>query len=303
MEKHREIIGHRECQRFTIVLYQKKNHEEPTQLLHVGRVGDRGIQHIKEHFGVQITIMRQALLLDFDGVILRHPRATQTIISRSERYANKFLKLRSQTALTIVNREIYKLAGHTVNGLKDMGYPASHEDFNHDVYSDLDYDYLFENLHETNRKDIETLKELQNACNMNQIDLKIFSNAPDAWCEAALNRMKSEELLDIKPIMGSQHPDVAKPELRVYQKIEEELPDTLIHFVDDRFENLSKVCGNGKWKNYLFIDSETPIQDLRPSEIFFGNLSIINNLGQVINHMKQRSRILSQTDGHIPAVK
>lgn len=222
--------------------------------------------------------MKQTLLLDFDGVILRHQKATSKIISRSEAYANNFLKLKSPRALSMINKEIYKLSGHTVNGLLKMGYEANYGDFNKLVYADLDYDKLFKDIFQTNKEDIQNLSDLRSQCRLDEIDIRLFSNAPDIWCQEILKRMCLPGISNLLPIESDL--TLNKPQSRIYQCIEDIIEDGIIHFVDDRFENLSQVCGKDRWRLYLYVDEAFEID---PEETFFGNMRIINKLTQVFD--------------------
>lgn len=227
------------------------------------------------NFQVTFAIMQKTLLLDFDGVILRHDRATKYIVSRSEKFANKFLKMMTQSDLQRVNREIYRVSGHTSLGLQKLGYENTISDFNDHVYSNIDYESLFQDpsLQLSNRRDIDTLIDLKNSCFHNDVDIRLFSNAPHVWCQEILRRMSP--LLSMSSFDEDLTSDLVKPDPRVYAGIEERYPGSRLYFVDDKLENLIPVCDNPRWVKILLDD-----QHMHKCKSF-KNLIVITDICQI----------------------
>ena len=217
--------------------------------------------------------MKRALLLDFDGVVLRHKYSDKIVISRIEKFVSRYIKVNPST-LSKINKDIYTSTGHTVLGLQNLGFDANIEEFNEYVYGRLNYDFLFNNIRRTHEKDIRILIGLKEYCDKNDVALNIFSNAPKIWCDGVLSQM-SEELLSMNNIENIIGKNVLKPGLSVYSIIEKKLHFDKFYFVDDKFANFMPVYNSTKWIKILLEERDDV---LRKDMIFISCLSRIRDI-------------------------
>ena len=197
------------------------------------------------------------LLLDFDGVCLKHAKAEKVVIKRIEQFANIFLKVKPNT-ISSLNQELYKTTGHTVKGLVKLGFPVFMNDFNAYVYETIDYDKIFKDLRNTNKDDIAALVDLKHFCDDNNIPVSVFSNAPSSWCENILQLM-SDELTGIHNIneyIDTQCHHYLKPSKNIFEIIEKKHMNDTLYFVDDKFGNFINIYRNPRWVKLFFSKND-----------------------------------------------
>jgi hypothetical protein len=141
----------------------------------------------------------------------------------------------------------------------------------------LDYS-IFDNITETNKKDIDTLYKFKRICDDHDILLCIFSAAPRSWCETILSKMGNEYLKDI-PILSDTTEGLLKPDKLCYARIEIRFRGNDIIFIDDKLINLLPVHGNTKWTNYLLCDMEEGFDEIKHVT---KNLHMISDLSSLI---------------------
>lgn len=209
--------------------------------------------------------IKPIVLLDYDGVVLRHPRASRLIRRRCERYTATQTGCRpGSNAARDLNRALYTTYGHTHVGLRRLGYPSDIACFNAQVYDGIDYKTLFENTEddvmEANTKMLKALM-----CLTDSYNVKIFSNAPREWCVETMRQMDSSPNGAALAHLQSNFIDLAglvKPDIRAYVAAEIALSwsasasDGDIYFVDDSLVNIAPVITRPGWKSVLFTTSK-----------------------------------------------
>lgn len=219
--------------------------------------------------------MKQVLLLDFDGCVLRHTPGHSAVSNRCELYVKKHTRMTDIAKVKELNRNLYEATGHTLLGLQKLGYSANIKDFNKFVYDNIDYS-LFDDIKDTNKQDITTVKKIQQICKNNEIDICIFSAAPYKWCKKIL-LMMDEDLDDIQ-ILSDITERFLKPDKECYRRIEQIFRGKELCFVDDKLINILPVYSNSKWMNFLLCDR----QEINHKVHVKSNLHLISNLSNLI---------------------
>lgn len=214
-----------------------------------------------------------ALLLDLDGVVMRHRPALRRVSERSAAFVARHLKVPIAAAADI-NRVLYTNWGHTCIGLDRVyGSPtACMRDFNRYVYTRETFDVLAASRHDVETRAVGAeLRALASRCRTEGIRTFVFSNAPVEWCLVALDAMDALDGTDglcARDVLGSDHPVMTqtglKPDPRVYDAVAALLrhdsrdQDMGIAFVDDTMRNLLPVIGRPDWAPILFATPGDP---------------------------------------------
>lgn len=199
---------------------------------------------------------KKALLLDFDGVVLRNCKAHSTVSMKCQRFmANHIPHIRNPIKCKELNAALYGVHGHTVLGLQSMGVKTTVPSFNSFVYDGFDYS-VFKGIGKTHRQDIDDLSKVFGYCSDNGIRVLLFSNAPDVWCRTILRYMSSD-LERAVETCSSVTESVLKPDPLCYTRVEEMLGPRYdhIYFVDDKLINLAPIFSNPKWTSLWLSES------------------------------------------------
>lgn len=215
--------------------------------------------------------MSRVLLMDFDGVLLRHPPVLRRVQGRVVEYVRRHVGARgntmSETDAIRLNRDLYQRHGHTHLGMKKLFMPyARVETFNAFVY---DPSFLSE-LYQDYGKDPECLGGLQQweswldeQLNEGDVEkLALFTNSPSHWVEMWLSAAGMEGRF--QECLGSDHPlfesredSLLKPAPYLYDRIEHyHNLDASLYFVEDSPLNLDPVVGRDRWIPMLFDGEE-----------------------------------------------
>lgn len=201
--------------------------------------------------------MRKAVLLDFDGVVLRNKVADSCVSRRAAIYTWKAVNNvpRSMSEISIKQAgdlcySVYKGYGHTVLGLQAIGVDASLKDFNRMVYSTIDYDKV-----RAHNNSMDGVRKLIEHCRHEGTDIFMFSNAPYTWIENVLKNDADiiESIPDVRDVLGVSADDSAylKPQRTVYDaassKLMQQQRYDKIILVDDNAANLWQP-----WTNLLY---------------------------------------------------
>lgn len=195
---------------------------------------------------------KRAILLDFDGVVLKKCAAHDLVASRSHMYVKRFIPRASDSLCN----EIYTTYGHTVRGLQALGFNANKTTYNQFVYQYIDQTY-FQDVRAEQRHQRATadLFKFVGTCIRYEIPLYIFSNAPDGWCKTALKVMDPKgDLEAAMPSLSHLMNDSFKPDKSVYDNIEKVLSEEELWFVDDRLANFVPIMDNLRWKKTLICE-------------------------------------------------
>lgn len=193
--------------------------------------------------------MRKLILLDFDGVILkRHPLLKQ-VSYKCQQYTKKYTRLTNPVHIKDLNEQLYSSTGHTLLGLQKLGFPATIDEFNSYVYGLLNYATLFKHDEELEHQG-ESFKTFLEHCQYHNIDVRIFSNAPDIWVKAFVNNM-TRNTINVQTLsdITSCH---LKPTHTCYNMVEKQFRTQDIIFVDDKLANLMPVMNRSRWRTYLY---------------------------------------------------
>jgi FMN phosphatase YigB (HAD superfamily) len=203
-------------------------------------------------------------LLDFDGVVLRHPKVLQRVSQRVVEYVQQNTgSYLSQADATRLNRELYGRYGHTHLGMKKLFRPHSTlADFNRFVYEPGFINGLYREFGKeaSVAQDMGAWKSWLEAheCDDHGILEKvvIFTNSPSAWVEPWLASSPLCNTFD--EILSSDHPlfndpnkktdGLLKPALELYERIEYyHESHQLLYFLDDSRLNLEPICQRPQW--------------------------------------------------------
>ena len=212
------------------------------------------------------TVSR-VLLMDFDGVLLRHPAVLGRIQRRVVTYVQQNVKggYLSETDAARVNRDLYGRYGHTHTGMKKLFLPHTRlSSFNAFVYDPV----FLNELYKTYGKDPEVLSGIQQwnawfddqlSSDAGEVDkVAIFTNSPAAWptmwLDAAglLNRF--QEILGSDHVLFEGREDsLLKPNKQLYMRLENyHDPHQMLYFVDDSPVNLEPLVHRPQWIPMLF---------------------------------------------------
>jgi hypothetical protein len=183
---------------------------------------------------------KRAILLDFDGVILKKNRAHNTVTQRCESFVNKYVKFSDRGALENFTAHLYKSSGHTLLGLRKMGYDIPVAEFNEFVYKP-------EFCADVQPSAADTL-EMRIFCHEfkdfgSHSKIYISSNAPDIWCKTILSSMVDSTDLDLFETVCSSDLNALKPQEEFYMGLHERINADAYIFVDDSIVNLEPLLG------------------------------------------------------------
>lgn len=199
--------------------------------------------------------MSKVFLYDFDGVLFKHPKASWYVSQRASAFVHKTLMLPGKQVTPyseLINKQLYTSHGHTVLGLRRMGYKVSMTEFNDFVYTDMPY---------------SAYEEKQNWDIFDKDNVYIFSNAPSYFC----NKIAKRDLPNIRDIINDN--DTLKPEHSIYKKISHVFPDSKVYFVDDSFMNILPVMEDEQWVNILHVEN-APTTKVRNNMYISGLMNI-----------------------------
>jgi len=191
--------------------------------------------------GAFVPHRSKALLLDMDGVILHHPKASALIKGRVEKFIETILDMPPEEAIPI-NKFLYQSYGHTTIGLEKIyNKQVSIKEFNANVYDPhtmLIAQYLSpeEETFEQGRE----VRELVQRCFEEGIPTYIFSNAPMVWCQWASWLLRLNNLIPVKNMITCDHLNggFLKPDPNVYDFVAGMIRTDDLLFIDDTLINL-----------------------------------------------------------------
>ena len=199
---------------------------------------------------------KKAVLLDFDGVVLKKSPGHRIITQRCESFVNKFVRCNDRESVENLNKHLYRTSGHTLLGLRKLGYDISIEEFNHHVYtSDICNKVVPSEADKAELQEFcdEYVKRLhgneEGVGGETQCSLYISSNAPDIWCKTILEKMDVD--VDLFQMVGSSDVQYLKPQPEYYAGVHEKIKADHYAFVDDSRINLMPLVDSQQWSPYL----------------------------------------------------
>jgi FMN phosphatase YigB (HAD superfamily) len=221
------------------------------------------------------TPRSKVLLLDMDGVILRHPPAFKMLGKRVSHFVRRKVNpFMTEEKAEKINHILYKEFGHTVLGLQKV------YDSNISVreFCDMVYDkHFLEYIRNLNKEDdfmnytVDTQQMMEYATEKG-VPIFIFSNANQKWCQAVLDAMDigdippnhiigcdSEAYQNMKDMCLKPLPiTYTKAIQHVYRVLGEKEEKQMI-YVDDQMQNLAPIMHNKFWKPvWLNADESKP---------------------------------------------
>ena len=216
------------------------------------------------------TTSSKALLLDVDGVMMRHPRVLHRVAHQVTRYIQtKTPKVHNTLEATELNKMLYSTFGHTHIGLRELyGTRApSRNDFNKFVYDKdvLNYLAIHDNTEQI-KESADQVRMLLDYAISSNIPCYVFSNAPDAWCNIVLEMLLVSTMIPKSNRFTCDH-DVFedrlfKPDTKLYKNVATFVQQThhdrdmQMVFVDDSLSNLIPVLNSPVWKPVYLNESE-----------------------------------------------
>lgn len=216
-----------------------------------------------------VVNVNRAVILDVDGVMLRHLPSMIKVSRRIDKFVAKTAGV-SNSHGSRINQHLYKTFGHTFVGLQKM-YPKTItlDEFNDFVYTE---DVIRSIHHSTYNVDVIEhviiLQRFLEACKTAGTPVYMFSNAPLVWCDAVKHAYNLRKWIPESSIISCQH-DVfqgfLKPNPIVYETLQQYLRfehqnDGLqFLYVDDSFVNLVPVLDKPLWKPILFEAELSPM--------------------------------------------
>lgn len=198
---------------------------------------------------------KTAVLIDFDGVILRNHAAHASVVGRCNQFVKRYVSIRNPVKVSEINAALYRTFGHTAVGLRKVGFDVDINEFNSAVYDTFDYSNHFKDLTKTHARDINNFNEFIEDCYDNNLTPYIFSNAPDVWCKTILGYM-DKNLCNL-PTLSDITQVYLKPTKSCYDEVEKKLHqyEKLI-FLDDSFANFKVISKNEKWIKIMISQTE-----------------------------------------------
>jgi FMN phosphatase YigB (HAD superfamily) len=212
----------------------------------------------------------KVVLLDYDGVVLRNRVADISVAKRAGIFTwktvNKHLS-RGQKPISVTQGNdlcysLYKGYGHTVTGLKELGYNVHLSDYNHFVYSTINYTKV-----KAHNNPMCDTKRLIQTCKEKNIELMMFSNAPYTWFKNTMFDSDVNEILtdipDIREVLGISENDESylKPSEKIFDVIGYEFHGKQIVFIDDNLMNMKHSIHNAQWKNVFVTSCNVHLND------------------------------------------
>lgn len=220
----------------------------------------------------KILNKQKVLLLDFDGVILKHKPVLKRIQNRVVDYVREnvhqgYLSMEDAQRL---NRDLYTRYGHSHLGMKKLFLPFSRlSSFNDYVYQPaflqgLYHEYMTD---EILQNDIQSFKGwMASFEDKTGVPTYIFTNSPSHWCEMWLMSDKNTtHVKGIRDILGSNHSvfetpadALLKPNQVLYRRMESYLSSQFnsvenhLIFVDDSVSNLEPIVTRSMWTPIWF---------------------------------------------------
>jgi FMN phosphatase YigB (HAD superfamily) len=215
---------------------------------------------------------KKVILLDMDGVMVRHPTLSTHISKGCVQYVSNKLAI-DRTSAQKLNKLLYQRFGHTLLGLDriyDYDLTKTVPEFSKMVYNHTLLETIRTNMMEDpmfHQMTIE-LKQLLLESQNKDISVHIFTNAPRSWCQTMM------DLLKVNMDDFAEHPifcsgdDIMgtnlKPQPILYKNLLDYLqyvykdPMLEILFVDDSLQNLMPIMDHPNWTP-IYMNGELAI--------------------------------------------
>lgn len=197
-------------------------------------------------------VTKTALMLDFDGVLLKNPKVQKYVAHKCTEYLAK------RTGTTYAhakqtNDARYPVHGHTARVLeKDFGLPCGPREFNQGVYGSMDFERVRSWL---TQRDAEYARTVLDHWNVRRENTFVFTGAPRKWV-LELREALALPFEDYR-VLGSDVLGHFKPDPRAYAEAEFfvrlNMPQVeSFCLVDDGVENVKMAMVLPRWTGVLY---------------------------------------------------
>jgi FMN phosphatase YigB (HAD superfamily) len=193
--------------------------------------------------------MKRALLLDFDGVVVRNRMVHRVVADACTTCVARKAGV-SLAEARRVNDALYPRLGHSSLVLtRHFGVPTTPSEFNATVYDELlDYDFIARCLR--SRADQEHARALANM--IDSRNTLVFSNAPWGWCERILSFLGIGGAVMRSNAICSDSTQLFKPDPRAFAEAEFRASLAVpgvqeFVFVDDSPANVAAAADRPGW--------------------------------------------------------
>lgn len=225
--------------------------------------------HVKNH-----TQKQKVVFLDVNGVVYRNNKVLNNIRQNIVQYCAKELNT-SLTQARKINHILHAEYGHTYKGLKeiyDIDKTLLH--FNTEVYNSTLFndvykvqDDVYDHMH------FQILKDTIRKCELSDIPVYLFTNAPMIWCHHILNVSGLNQYIPETNIISCDHhimtyykEDGLKPLNDIYATLQQyiehkyHLYEPLFIIVDDSLKNLTPIINLSSWIP-IYYNEKAHLQD------------------------------------------
>lgn len=212
-----------------------------------------------------------ALLLDFDGVIIRNKKISSYVAHQCTRLLADYGGLTMQRA-KVLNDKLYPVYGHTSYILeKDLNIPCSIKAFNKAIYSSyINYDQVKKMISKDDREYAQEFRKIIRDAEIKE-NVFIFTNANDIWCMYILMQLDILDLIPRSNVLSSNVLKSLKPSKIAYDAAafyvdcfaKHEAKNQIV-FVDDQAKNIEPIQNDPKWnESFAYSGSDASLEFLK----------------------------------------
>ena len=227
---------------------------------------------------------KSVALVDFDGVILKNQNAKQYINKKIKQFVHRKLNTTSKAVVDEFAKHVYCSHGHTQHGLSKHGFITTLPEFNYFVYDSYDArsEYAKISLTEKEKKDWESFIDI---CKNQNIDVKLFSNAPINWLSNFIEY--EEEIFDLSEYLERYRhsEDNSKYMLKPTRHIEKVTSSFLsnqyyqhYYLIDDSLRNLAMISKKHKYTSIWYNDNIGETKRVSQNLFILDNLKHFNTI-------------------------
>jgi len=188
-------------------------------------------------------VMKQTVLVDFDGVVFRNANVSHMVTEKSIRYIASRKGVHYRDA-KLMNKVGYTKLGHTARLVSDNADAV--QDYNEYVFDRKLFRWMAETV---GHEDATLLQRVSNARANNDLRLVLCTNAPKIYCEHVLFYLgiSWSDVFD-DDIHFTSDTGLVKPLDAYYNHVEDTLVLTEYHFIDDSVSNIMPCVHRPRWK-------------------------------------------------------
>lgn len=188
-------------------------------------------------------VMKQTVLVDFDGVVFRNAKVSHMVQEKSIRYVASRKGVHYRDAKTM-NKIGYTNLGHTARLISDDADAV--KDYNEYVFDQQLFRWMGDTIGYT---DTTLLQCVSHARANNDLRLILCTNAPKTYCEHVLFNVgiSWSDVFDVNTYFTSDT-GLIKPLDAYYNHVENTLDFNEYHFIDDSVSNIMPCMHRSRWK-------------------------------------------------------